>query len=104
MFGQGDLRALNERTLADALDEVGLVTVQAPRGSLPTVVDLLATTGIAASKSDARRMITSGGAYLNNTRVAGENAVPDRADLLNGRFLVLRRGRRTVAGVELVTG
>jgi tyrosyl-tRNA synthetase len=103
MFGQGDLRALNERTLADALDEAGLVTVQAPRDNLPAVVDLLAATEIAASKSDARRLITAGGAYLNNARIAGEDAVPDPADLLHGRFLVLRRGRRTVAGVELVT-
>ena len=102
MFGQGDLQALNERTLADALDEVGLITVQAPRDSLPTVVDLLALTPIAASKSDARRMIAAGGAYLNNTRVTGEDAVPEPADLLHGRFLVLRKGRRTVAGVELV--
>jgi len=104
MFGQGDLRALNERTLADALDEVGLATVPSSRESLPTVVDLLAATGIAASKSDARRMIAAGGAYLNNNRVVGEDAVPEQADLLYGRFLVLRRGRRMVAGVELVTG
>ena len=104
MFGQGDLKALPERTLADALDEVGLVTVHASRDSLPTVVDLLAATGIATSKSDARRMIAAGGAYLNNDRVAAEDAVPDEADLLHGRFLVLRRGRRTVAGVEVVTG
>jgi len=104
MFGQGELQAVNERTLADALDEVGLVTVQASVASLPTVVDLLAATGIAESKSAARRMIAGGGAYLNNTRVSGEDAVPDQADLLYGRFLVLRRGRRTVAGVELVTG
>ena len=104
MFGQGDLRALNERTLADALDEVGLVTMQAPRDTRPTVVDLLVATGIAASKSDARRLLAAGGAYLNNTRVADEDAVPDPADLLYGRFLVLRRGRRTVAGVELDIG
>jgi tyrosyl-tRNA synthetase len=104
MFGQGELRALDERTLADALDEVGLVTVPASGDGLPAVVDLLAATGIAASKSDARRMIAAGGAYLNNARVLAEDAVPDAADLLHGRFLVLRRGRRTVAGVELVIG
>ena len=49
-------------------------------------------------------MIAAGGAYLNNRRVAAEDAVPDAADLLHGRFLVLRRGRRTVAGAEVVTG
>ena len=103
IFGQGDLRALDERTLADALTEVGLVTVQAGRDRLPTVVDLLAAAGIAPSKSAARRMIAGGGAYLNNARVTAEDAVPDPADLLHGRFLALRRGRRTVAGAEVVT-
>jgi tyrosyl-tRNA synthetase len=104
MFGQGDLEALPERALADALDEVGLVTVHVSPGSPPTVVDLLAATGIAASKSDARRMIAAGGAYLNNRRVAAEDTVLDAADLLYGRFVVLRRGRRTVAGAEVVIG
>jgi tyrosyl-tRNA synthetase len=104
MFGRGDLRVLDERTLVDALDEVGLVPVQAARGSLPTVVDLLAAAGIADTKSAARRLIVEGGAYLNNTRVSAEDAVLDPASLLYGRFLVLRRGRRTVAGAELVTG
>ena len=104
MFGQGELRALDERTLADALDEVGLVTVPASRDGLPTVADLLAAAEIAPSKSAARRVIAGGGAYLNNTRVSAEVAVPGPADLLYGRFLVLRRGRRTVAAVELVIG
>ena len=80
------------------------MTVHAARESLPAVVDLLVATGIAASKSAARRMIAAGGAYLNNRKVTAEDAVPDVADLLYGRFLVLRRGRRTVAGVEVVTG
>jgi len=104
MFGQGDLEALPERTLADALDAVGLVTVQAPRDRLPSVVDLLVATGIETTRSRARRTIDEGGAYLNNRRVSGENAVPDVADLLRGRFLVLRRGRRIVAGAEVVSG
>jgi tyrosyl-tRNA synthetase len=78
--------------------------VHAPRDSLPAVVDLLTASGIASSKSEARRIIASGGAYLNNRRVTTEDAVPDAAGLLYGRFLVLRRGRRTVAGVEVVTG
>src|SRR5262249_55336429 len=104
MFGQGDLRALHERTLADALEEVGLPTVQASTDSLPTGVDLLVAAGIAGSKSAARRMIAEGGAYLNNARIPAEDTVTERADLLCGRFLVLRRGRRLVAGVARVTG
>ena len=104
MFGQGDLAALPESTLAAALAEVGLTTVRCPVQDMPTIVDLLAETGIVTSKSDARRAIAAGGAYLNNRKVTSEDARPDPSGLLHGRYLVLRRGRRTVAGVEIVTG
>jgi tyrosyl-tRNA synthetase len=67
-------------------------------------VDLMADAGLTNSKSAARRAIAEGGAYLNNRKVADEDARPAVADLLHGRFLVLRRGRRTVAGVEAVSG
>ena len=103
MFGQGELAVLPESTLAAALAEVGLTIVRFPVQDMPTVVDLLAETGIVASKSAARRAIAEGGAYLNNRKVTSEDARPDPFDLLYGRYLVLRRGRRTVAGVEIVT-
>jgi tyrosyl-tRNA synthetase len=103
MFGQGELGELPESTLGAALAEVGLTRVSSSPEGLPTVVDLLAETGIVASKSKARRAIADGGAYVNNRKVVAEDARPDRADLLYGRYLVIRRGRRTVAGVELVT-
>jgi tyrosyl-tRNA synthetase len=104
LFGHGNLAELDEPTVAAALAEAGCVTVPATPEGLPTVVDLLVATGIAASKSDARRMIAGGGVYLNNRKVSGEDARPQVPDLLYGRFLVLRRGRRTVAGVEAVQG
>jgi len=103
MFGQGDLAALPEITLAAALAEVGLTIVRCPVHDMPTVVDLLAETGIVASKSAARRAIGAGGAYLNNRKVTTEDARPDPSDLLYRRYLVLRRGRRTVAGVEILS-
>src|ERR1039458_9561289 len=65
---------------------------------------LLAATGIVPSKSAARRVISEGGAYLNNRRVTGEDDRPDPVDLLQGRFLVVRRGKRTVGGVEIISG
>jgi tyrosyl-tRNA synthetase len=104
LFGQGELADLDERTLAAALAEVPSVTVKPAPSGLPTVVDLLTATGIAASKSAARRAIAEGGAYLNNQRVLTEEAEPGQSDLLHGRFLVVRRGKRTVAGVEVVSG
>jgi len=104
LFGQGDLVALDEPTLAAALAEAGCITVHSTPEGLPTVVDLMADTGLTNSKSGARRAIAEGGAYLNNGKVSDEGARPQTADLFHGRFLVLRRGRRTVAGVEVVSG
>ncbi len=104
LFGQGELAELDERTLAAALAEVPSVTVPAGPSGLPKIADLLAATGITASKSAARRVIAEGGAYLNNRKVLAEEAEPARADLLYGRFLVLRRGKRTVGGVEIKSG
>jgi tyrosyl-tRNA synthetase len=96
LFGQGELDALDERTLSSALASVPSATVAAP---LPSVVDLLAETGLVASKSEARRTITQGGAYVNNVKVTDDAAVPNPSDLLHGRYLVLRRGKRSVGGV-----
>jgi tyrosyl-tRNA synthetase len=78
-----------------------MVTV--PPGPLPGVADLLAGAGLVGSKSAARRAIAEGGAYLNNRKVTSEEERPGPDDLLYGRFLVLRRGKRTVGGAE-VTG
>ncbi|MFI0412129.1 tyrosine--tRNA ligase [Actinomadura sp. 3N508] len=99
LFGQGALEELDERTLRAALAEVPRAAV--PPGELPSVVDLLAASGLCKSKSEARRAIAQGGAYLNNAKVESEDAVPAAADLLHGRFLVLRRGKRNVGGVEV---
>jgi tyrosyl-tRNA synthetase len=101
LFGQGELGELDARTLESALASVPSAEVTTP---LPPVVDLLVETGLAASKSEARRTITQGGAYVNNTKVTDEAAVPEETDLLHGRFLVLRRGKRNVGGVTLSAG
>jgi tyrosyl-tRNA synthetase len=104
LFGQGELRDLDERTLAAALAEVPSTVIEAGPGALPPVADLMAFAGIVASKSAARRAIAEGGAYLNNVKVLAEDAVPRQDDLLHGRFLVLRRGKRTAGGVEVRRG
>ena len=63
-------------------------------------MDYLLATGLVASKSAARRAIDEGGVYLNNQRIADEAYVPAGADWLHGEFLVLRKGKRTIAGVQ----
>ena len=98
LFGSGSLQDLDEPTLAAALAEAPSVTLT---GSPPPLVDLLAQ-ALSVSKSDARRAVRDGGAYLNNAKLTDEAAVPGEQDWLHGRFLVLRRGKRSVAVVERV--
>ena len=98
IFGQGSLEELDEATLAAVVREVPSATVPVP---WPSVADLMAASGIVPSKSAARRAITEGGAYLNNQRVTADDAVPREQDLLHGRYLFLRRGKRTVGAVEV---
>ena len=97
LFGQGELRDLDADTLAAALTEAPHAQVGQP---LPQVSELLVATGLDASRSAARRTISEGGAYVNNARVSDPEAAPSAADLLHGRWLVLRKGKRNVAGVE----
>jgi len=101
LFGGSELAALEPRTLEAALREARLVRVEAGE-RLPSVVDLLVETGLAASKSAARRTVNEGGAYVNNERVTDGELAPGRESLLHGRWLVLRKGKRTMAGVEIV--
>lgn len=98
LFGGGALSALDEPTLVAALAEVPAVVHE---GALRPLVDLLAE-ALAISRSEARRAVRDGGAYLNNVRLTDENAVPAEVDWLHGRFLVLRRGKRSVAVVQRV--
>ncbi len=97
LFGGGDLRTLTPRTLGAALREAGSGT--AARGT--GIVDLLVASGLVASKGEARRTIKEGGAYLNNERVADPDFTPGDTDLLAGSWLVLRRGKKHLAGVEV---
>jgi tyrosyl-tRNA synthetase len=112
LFGQGDLAALDVATLKATTEEVPSVVVSADAGLSATSqltadgkvlssADLMALAGIVTSKSAARRAISEGGAYINNEKVTDENAAPTVKDLLHGRFLVVRRGKRTVGVVEI---
>ncbi|HEV3169216.1 MAG TPA: tyrosine--tRNA ligase [Actinocrinis sp.] len=99
LFGQGDLTTLDERTLAAAVSELPTAKVAA----LAPLYELFADTGIVPSRSAARRAIQEGGAYLNNAKIEDVDAAPAQEDLLHGRWLLLRRGRRTLAAVELAS-
>jgi tyrosyl-tRNA synthetase len=102
LFGGGDLTDLPESTLQAALTEAPLGEVQLSEvidGKLPTLDELLVRCGLAQSKKAARRTIAEGGAYVNNIRIEHEDFQVPVSDLLYGRWVVLRRGRKAFAGV-----
>jgi tyrosyl-tRNA synthetase len=101
LFGQGELSELDERTLESALSQLPRATIKAGE-PIPTWVDLLASSGVVDSKSAARRIVKEGGAYLNNSKVLAEDFVPSVESLLFGRFLLLRKGKRDLAAVEVL--
>jgi tyrosyl-tRNA synthetase len=100
LFGEGDLASLDESTLEAAFADLPRADVAAANG-IPSVLDLLVASGLSESRGQARRVLAEGGAYVNNRRVADPAAVPDRSDLLAGRWLLLRRGKRNLAVAEV---
>lgn len=93
LFGQGDLTGLDAATLRSALDELPNATVVAGTSVLQALVD----TGLVSSLSEGRRAIAQGGVSLDGTKVDDE-ATPITGDLPGG-VSVLRRGKKTLAGV-----
>ncbi|MDQ0077414.1 tyrosine--tRNA ligase [Arthrobacter oryzae] len=98
LFGGGDLAALDERTLTAATAELPSARIDADGLG---IVDLLVASGLSDSKSAARRTVGEGGAYVNNTKVTDPDAVIPGSELLHGRYLLLRRGKKNLATVEV---
>jgi tyrosyl-tRNA synthetase len=100
LFGRGELDRLDESTLAAALRETAVAELKP--GGPEGIVDLLVASGLSASRGAARRTIGEGGVSVNNVRIDSEEWVPRDSDFLHGRWLVLRRGKRNIAGVERI--
>lgn len=100
LFGRGELRELDAATLEAAMAEAPTGTARL--ADEPTIVDLLVVTGLAPGRGAARRTVGEGGAYVNNAKITAEEWRPTKEDLLHGKWLVLRRGKRNTAGVEVL--
>ena len=100
LFGRAELTELDEKTLAGALSETTIAEIGADDSR--TIVDLLVASGLVESKKAARRAVNEGGAYVNNQRITSDEWQPTNEDLLHGRWLVLRRGKKNFAGVRIV--
>ncbi|MCZ8379825.1 tyrosine--tRNA ligase [Mycobacterium sp. CPCC 205372] len=100
LFGRAELGDLDEPTLGAALREASVAEL-APGGP-DTITDLLVAAGLSPSKGAARRTVGEGGVYVNNVRIDSDEWAPSSTDYLHGRWLVLRRGKRNIAGVQRV--
>ena len=95
LFGE-DLSTLPADDVLSVFDDVPSSTVAADTlsGDGVAVVDLLAASGLTASKGEATRLIRGGGVYVNNRRVTDEKARLRSADAIDGRLFVLRKGAK----------
>lgn len=102
LFGE-EIAGLDESTLLEVMGEAP--TSEVPRDRLQNgiaLLELLAETGLAPSKSAARTDISSGGAYINNRRETDPDHRVGTDDLLHGKYLILRKGRKTYHLVRAV--
>ncbi len=103
VFGGGDLSTVDGETLAAVLSELPQADPAQWQGEAgtATAVELLVSTGLASSTSEARRTIKEGGASVNNVRVTDAEQRFGAADALAGRYLLVRRGKKNMAGADL---
>ncbi|RFA15690.1 tyrosine--tRNA ligase [Subtercola boreus] len=94
LFGNGDLADLDESTLRQALGELTTVTLS---GETP-VLQALVESGLCSSVGEARRALAQGGVYANNAKVTDDSRTVESLALAGG-IVVLRRGKKTAAGV-----
>lgn len=98
-FSDGDLKSLDEKTLLTSLQEIKLVSLPSSQLGTP-LAELLVLSELVGSKGAAKRAIAEGGAYLNNERITDPEQVVTELDLLAGGVVILRRGKRNLAGVK----
>jgi tyrosyl-tRNA synthetase len=98
MFG-GELGGVSEAVFEDVVGEVPTRTFDKAElaGAGAALVDLLVLSGLSASKGQARKDVEGGGIYLNNVRVTEFARGVTTSDLLFGKYLLLRKGKRTYA-------
>ena len=100
LFG-GSIEGLGEQEILDIFADVPSSQVEIGDDGDVSVVDLFADSGLASGKGDARRKIKGGGMYVNNARVEDDSMRVGKGDGINGRFIILRQGKKKYHLVEL---
>jgi tyrosyl-tRNA synthetase len=103
MFG-GGLDGVSEEIFKDVVGEVPTKDLEKAKldGTGTPLTELLVHAGLAPSKGQARKDIEGGGIYLNNVRVAEVARTATTSDLLFGQYILLRKGKRTYAVVNVI--
>jgi tyrosyl-tRNA synthetase len=101
LFGGGELHQLNEGVLAAVNAELGGNEL-AVGSELVPIIDAMVAAGVVPSKGAARRAVDEGGAYLNNQKVTDPEQRLADSDLLAGKYVVIRRGKKTVGSLKIV--
>ena len=103
LFG-GEIAGLSARDIADIFADVPSCELPAAQlaGEGLLLVDLLAETNLVRSKGEARRLVQGGGVYLNNVRATDQEQVVTTVDAIEGRYIVLRKGKRAYHLVQLL--
>lgn len=106
LFGRGkSLEELDEDVLDSALDGLKIDNAEGGRSFAPAhvgqrLVEVGVSAGLFKSVSEARKTVTSGGLYLNNKRVEDQDQALTEKDFLQGRFALIRRGKKALGAVE----
>lgn len=98
VFGNGELNEIDLPTLQAVIAELPTATISVD--SLG-ILNVLQTSGLSKSQSEARRTVSEGGAYVNNAKVSGPDTELSEADFLHGRYAIIRRGKKNMAVLEL---
>ncbi len=102
LFG-GEVSGLTRAEIEDIFADVPSSTLVKDRlDSGISLVDLLAESEVCKSKGEARRAISEGGVYLNSHRMNDGNALVSANDLLEGSFIILRRGKKNYHLVKVL--
>jgi tyrosyl-tRNA synthetase len=96
MFG-GGLDGITEALFGDVAGEIPTKPLEKSKleGAGTALIDLLVHGGLCPSRGQAKKDVEGGGIYLNNARVAEASRSVSTGDLLFGRYLLLRKGKRT---------
>jgi len=103
LFG-GELKGVSEKIFAEIVGEVPTREIERSKLSGPGIplVELLVHAGLATSKGQARKDIEGGGVNINNVREAGAARAVTETDLLFGKHVLLRKGKKNYVVITAI--